>query len=75
MPGGEGVMGQGSSLSKAPEMEKTCACWGCPGSGHVLGVGLESPEVGISERGGGRTQQEEAVTALNALTWRLAFIL
>lgn len=45
MRGGEGIMGPGSSLSKAPEMEETCL-----GSGHVLGVGLESQDGDQGER-------------------------
>lgn len=50
MRGGEGIMGPGSSLSKAPEMEETCVHGGCVGSGCVSGVGLESQDGDQGER-------------------------
>lgn len=69
MQRGESSMGRGSSSSKAPEVEKTCAHW------SWTELGFESLEVGISERGGGKSGQEEAEDCFECCDMEVVFII
>lgn len=66
---GESIVGQGSSLSKAPEVEKTCAHW------IWIELGFESLEVGISERWGGKSGREEAEDCFECRDMEVGFII